>query len=130
MTPSEPELARKIAGILHETTDRMEPALKDRLAHARREALSRYKPNPVWAWMPEWANAGWARLSESRLGGVRYIVPAALLVIGLFGAAYWQQNAGRWNEVAEIDAGLLTDELPINAYLDKGFDSWVTGSSR
>ena len=33
-------------------------------------------------------------------------------------------------ELAEIDAGLLTDELPISAYLDKGFDSWVTGSSR
>jgi hypothetical protein len=32
--------------------------------------------------------------------------------------------------LAEVDAGLLTDELPINAYLDKGFDSWLKRSSR
>jgi hypothetical protein len=131
MTPSETALARRIAEVLDESTDQIEPAVKDRLAAARREALSHYKqPHPVWAWMPAWATGGLARASESRLGGFRYVVPVAVLVVGLIAITYWQQNGGRWNELAEIDAGLLADELPIDAYLDKGFDTWLTGSSR
>jgi hypothetical protein len=45
------------------------------------------------------------------------------------GIIYWQieQRAGNdWPKSTR----LLTDDLPINAYLDKGFDSWLKRSSR
>ena len=28
-------------------------------------------------------------------------------------------------ELAEIDSQLLTDDLPIDAYLDRGFQNWL-----
>ena len=28
-------------------------------------------------------------------------------------------------EFADIDSQLLADDLPIDAYLDKGFDAWL-----
>ena len=32
--------------------------------------------------------------------------------------------------IAEIDAGLLTDDLPFNAYLDNNFEAWLKRSSQ
>jgi hypothetical protein len=31
-------------------------------------------------------------------------------------------------DIGDLDAALLTGELPINAFLDKDFDSWLKGS--
>ncbi|MGH8724065.1 MAG: DUF3619 family protein, partial [Burkholderiales bacterium] len=36
----------------------------------------------------------------------------------------WQQNQ-RAAELEEIDSLLLADDLPIDAYLDRGFQSWL-----
>jgi hypothetical protein len=40
---------------------------------------------------------------------------------------YWQsmQQVG---ELAETDAAILSSELPIEAYLDRGFQNWLTRS--
>ena len=40
-------------------------------------------------------------------------------------AIYSGQQAQRAAEVEELDAQLLTDDLPIDAYLDRGFDAWL-----
>ena len=47
-----------------------------------------------------------------------------MLAISLGSIYTWQQNQ-RAKEVEEIDALLLTDDLPIDAYLDRGFQNWV-----
>jgi hypothetical protein len=31
-------------------------------------------------------------------------------------------------EIGELDAALLTGELPVDAFLDKDFDSWLKGA--
>jgi hypothetical protein len=51
----------------------------------------------------------------------------ALLVLGLIGVSYWRTQS---NDIADIDAGLLACELPINAYLDSDFDAWLKRTSR
>jgi hypothetical protein len=52
--------------------------------------------------------------------------------IGEFGFAYngppIASGGGSLNIISV--AGLLTDELPISAYLDQDFDSWLKRSSR
>ena len=55
------------------------------------------------------------------------LLPMTALLLGLAGtgAVYWQNLTRQANELAEIDAGLLSDDLPINAYLDNGLDSWL-----
>lgn len=101
----------------------VEPGLAQRLRAARERALARQRPEP--APMLAWADNvlgridGWSGLS------VRILVPLALLVAGLAGIYAWEQNQ-RLAEVEEIDAQLLTDDLPVEAYLDRGFQNWLT----
>jgi hypothetical protein len=120
------EFAKRIAKLLDESADRIGPTERERLSAARRHALAAYR-QPAPAWMPAWATA-LSRFSDRPLMDVRYLLPVAALVLGLAGVAY--MHAGPTSEIADIDAGLLTDELPINAYLDQGFDSWLKPSSR
>ena len=47
-----------------------------------------------------------------------------MLVGGLLAINGWQQTQ-RVAEVEEIDALLLTDDLPLDAFLDKGFEAWL-----
>jgi hypothetical protein len=47
-------------------------------------------------------------------------LPLITLVVGLV-AINVIQNDNRANEVAEVDAALLTDDLPPSAYTDPGF---------
>lgn len=121
------ELARRIAKLLDESADNVGPAQRERLSAARKLALAAYREEPAPAWMPAWAG-NFSRFTERRVMGVQYLLPIAALVLGLAGVAY--MHAGPSSEIADLDAGLLTDELPINAYLDQGFDSWLKRSSR
>ena len=50
---------------------------------------------------------------------------ALVLALALAGANFLDDpNA----DIGDLDAALLTGELPINAFLDKDFDSWLKGS--
>jgi len=59
-----------------------------------------------------------------RLGA---IVPLLALVVGLVTIALIQED-NRIREVAEVDAELLTDELPPSAYVDPGFAQFVSSN--
>jgi ABC-type tungstate transport system substrate-binding protein len=54
----------------------------------------------------------------------RVVLPLATLLLALATVQYWQQDR-RIAEIEEIDAQLLTDDLPIDAYLDRGFQNWL-----
>ena len=56
------------------------------------------------------------------------LLPLIALLLALAGTAYWQILQQDDNN-DEIDSLLLSDDLPINAYLDKGFDAWLKRSS-
>ena len=93
-----------------------------RLAQARAQALARQRPEPAPA-------LAWADNVVGTLGGwtgvsLRVVAPALALLISVAAIYTWQQNQ-RVAEVEEIDAQLLTDELPIDAYLDRGFQAWL-----
>lgn len=94
----------------------------ERLRAARERALARQRPEPAPA--PRWADnvlgnvGGWGGLS------LRLLLPAAVLVASVLTLYIWQQKQ-RIVEVEEIDALLLTDDLPIDAYLDRGFHDWL-----
>ena len=76
-----------------------------------------------------WFGLAWADGLIGSFGGYtgfsfRLVLPMAVLVGGLLAINGWQQNQ-RVAEVEEIDALLLTDDLPLDAYLDKGFEAWL-----
>lgn len=123
------EVGRRIARLLDESTDTLSQEQRDRLSAARRLALARHQPKPerVAAWVPAWAGP-LAGFTEKKVFGIQYLIPIAALVLGLAGVAY--VHSGTSSDIADLDASLLTDELPINAYLDQDFASWLKRSSR
>jgi hypothetical protein len=93
-----------------------------RLRAARERALLRQRPEPE----PALALAG---NTLGRFGGwtglaLRVLVPIVMLLIAVFAIYTWQQNQ-RIAELEEIDAQLLSDDLPPDAYLDRGFQNWL-----
>jgi len=122
------DLGRRIAGLLDAGADDLSAAQRERLSAARRMALTRHQPGKARAWLPLLAPAGGPSWTERRLLGVPYLIPTAALILGLAAVTYMHWSPS--TDIADIDAGLLTDDLPINAYLDQGFDSWLKRSSR
>jgi len=94
-----------------------------RLQQARETALSRQRAERAPALV-------WADNVLGRFGGawttvtVYAVLSLALLAGGATGIYTWQQNQ-RIAELEEIDSQLLTDDLPIDAYLDRGFQNWL-----
>jgi hypothetical protein len=98
----------------------------ERLRTAREQALARQRPEPApalaWADNVLGTFGGWSGLT------VRVMLPLVVLAAGVSGVYSWQQYQ-RAAEVEEIDALLLTDDLPIDAYLDRGFQNWLKKTS-
>jgi len=128
MNQQDHEVAGKIVQLLNSGTDELDQGARERLLNARKVALAHYKDKPEPAWSLDWTGHAVMRFGGHRFEA-RHLVAAAVLSAGLIGVIYWQNRAPA-NEIAEIDLGLLTDDLPINAYLDRGFDSWLKPSSR
>jgi hypothetical protein len=95
----------------------------DRLKAAREQAIARQR---IRATRPGLA---WADNLTGGLGGSasvfsRFLLPAAMLILGLVAINTWQQSQ-TVQELVEIDSAVLTSDLPIDAYLDRGFDTWL-----
>jgi hypothetical protein len=58
----------------------------------------------------------------------RMLLPTVVLILGLIAVNHWQDSQLA-AEIEEIDAAVLTGDLPLDAYLDKGFDAWLKRSS-
>ena len=123
------EVAAKVVEQLDRSVERLDAGTRERLTAARQVAMSRYRERPEPAWGLAWAMNAIGQRGGQRAHGSRYLVAIAGLVLVLIGFGYWQTMTPG-NDISEIDVGLLTDELPINAYLDKGFDSWLKRASR
>jgi hypothetical protein len=121
---NESKFGRQIKQQLDRTLD-LEPATLNRLKVAREQALARQRmTEPAFALA--WADAVVGRLSGNPASASIALAGAAL-ILALVGIQYWQQTP-TVEEIEEIDAALLTSDLPINAYLDKSFDTWLKRS--
>lgn len=105
--------------------------IAERLRAARERALLAHRPGraEVLAPVPVAADRGPAAGLLAGFGGIggfslRVLLPTLLLIAGLGSIYSWQQEQ-RAADVEEIDAQLLTDVLPIDAYLDRGFEAWL-----
>lgn len=117
--------ANKIRQVLNQGT-RLEARTLERLRQARERALERRKleREPALAWAR--STAAGVIGGFGGLGGFsfRLLLPAALLVAGMVAIYSWQQDQ-RAADVEELDAQLLSDDLPMDAYLDRGFETWL-----
>ena len=118
---NEDRFGEQVRQLLNQGTD-VDAATAERLRGARELALSRQRPEPTpalrWADNVLGSFGGWGGLS------LRLLLPMALLVVAVATLYTWQQSESI-AEAAEIDVELLSDDLPIDAYLDRGFQDWL-----
>jgi hypothetical protein len=101
---------------------RLDARQAERLHAARERALAARRPEPVgilaWADNVLGGFGGWGGVS------LRLIAPLVALLVAMAALHTWQQNRVI-SDFEEIDSMLLTDDLPIDAYLDRGFQNWL-----
>ncbi|ACR29686.1 DUF3619 family protein [Burkholderia glumae] len=128
------EFALKVRRALDERAASLPQPAADRLAAARRAALARKKPDAGVVLVPALAGAVSSGLGRAHGPAPRPVslarriaraLPLAVLLAGIAGIAYWE-NQQHTAELADIDAAMLSDNLPLNAYLDHGFNAYLS----
>ncbi len=119
------QVGQAIARQLNEHAIDLPHDISERLRVARMQAISLRKPEPVRVLAPQLVPAlgtSMGNLDEG-LNLWSRLASALPLIALLFGLAtiHIFQNEFRANEIAQVDAELLTDDLPPNAYTDPGF---------
>jgi len=117
---------RTSATLLRQGAQNLPANIKDRLHAARMKALSVRKPEKVLMQKPVFAGsrASWTSGPNSLWDTVGWLAPVVVLIFGLIGITQWQ-NDSRINDIAEVDAALLTDDVPPDAYADSGFMAFL-----
>ncbi len=136
MNTDDINLAYKVRHALNENLDALPVSTTERLAAARALALSRKKADaPVQAvraaQRPAFDLNGLvsALFSGPALARMAVAAPMLALVIGM-GGVYQVEQQQRLAAMAEVDAAVLADELPLTAYLDQGFNAYVESQQR
>jgi hypothetical protein len=121
---NENEVARRIVARLDQDLAELPAPTVQKLQAARLAAVAAYRPGrPLWGH----STAGNV-LSGLGLGhGLtsRLVLPAAIVLASLTGLIYWQMSN---HHEEELDTGLLASELPLHAYTDPGFETWLKHS--
>lgn len=121
LTGAEAQFGRRLAARLtagsldlpHESAERLRAARVQALAHRKLAQQVRTAPVVV-------STGGAAALGGGWWTRIATIAPIVALVVGLV-AVNMLQEEHRASETAEVDAALLTDDLPPAAYTDPGF---------
>ena len=119
----------KLAARLSESTDTLPHDIVERLRAARMQALGAHKQLKTVTASAVQSNGASATLGfgdeeASLWRRLASLVPLLALVVGLV-AINMLDNDSRAKELAEIDAAILTDDLPPSAYTDPGFAQFL-----
>ena len=119
---NEQQIAYRIKQYLNRGLD-LDAGKLARLKAAREQALARQRVEsriPVLAWAGDIIG----RSGRPSTLVPRVLLPTAVLILGLIAVNHWRDSQLA-AEIEEIDAAVLTGDLPLDAYLDKGFDAWL-----
>jgi hypothetical protein len=111
---TEQELAERLVRRLDEGLDDLSPGVAYRLRLARDKAVARLQEDVHTSTRP---------VNKGR----RLLVPTFMLAIAFCGLLIWQYEGAQKPkaDIADLDAQVLSEELPVTAYLDQGFEVWL-----
>ncbi|MEY2633156.1 MAG: hypothetical protein RIR00_1810 [Pseudomonadota bacterium] len=122
---NEEQMARRLSRRLNQGLPDLDDRTTRKLAHARKLALARQRP------------ASTSRLVTT-LGGLqdylfsprrRLLLSGIALLIGMAISFYWHAQSVI-DDMEDVDSALLSDDIPPEAFLDKGFKAWLDSSSQ
>ena len=136
---NEQRIAQLAREALDESAEHLPWRVTHRLATAREAALARM-PKQAQVAMPKPATAqtAYAIVAAAAAGGrsssgggpdgrrrvglglAAVVVPVAIVAAVLYGISEWDSRL-RADDIADVDAAVLVDEVPISAYADRGF---------
>ena len=124
-------LTHGTADLPYDITERLRAARMQALAQRKRPAIQTVQQTEsATQILVHGASAslgGWGREGGNWWRAVMSAVPLAALVIGLF-VVNMEQDDAVASEIAEVDAALLTGDLPPSAYADPGFVQFLKSS--
>lgn len=119
---NEKDFGAKTSRILNWSLGKIEDDKLARLRTGRARAMEAYRePVSVLGLALAGGPANWVMDAFRK---PLIMVPLVALLLSL-GAVTLTQDPDA--EIGELDAALLTGELPVDAFLDKDFDSWLKG---
>jgi hypothetical protein len=126
MTDDDSEFGRRLVRHLDQAVAELRPGTLYRLQQARAAAMSGARAGRTTG--VEMATAGGGGASGGRFGfrpgPVRWL--GVVLILAVAGLGYQQWHAVQQvREFEELDLHLLASDLPIDAYLDRGFQNWL-----
>ncbi len=121
--------ALRVAARLSDSAEALPHDVSERLRVARDQALAKRKLGHVKTASSVSVSGGSASmtLGDEQLGWwgrIGAAIPLLALLVGLI-AINVVQNDNRARDAAEVDAALLTDELPPTAFTDPGFAQFL-----
>jgi hypothetical protein len=127
------QFGRSVAARLSAGTDDLPYEVRERLRAARVRALQlRKKPAVAPTIVRNGGGSATLALGDGRPGlftRIASVLPLIVLAAGLV-AIHTFLGDQRASELAEVDAALLTDDLPPSAYADPGFVQFLKQSGR
>lgn len=121
---NEKDFAAKVARTLNWGLTRIEDDKLARLRTARAKAMEAYREPITIAGLV--TISGPSPSTKYDLIQKPLIWLPMLVLIAMLAGANWFKDPNA--DIGDLDAALLTGELPINAFLDKDLDSWLKGS--
>jgi len=133
MSTEDPDFAKKIVTCLDRGAESVKAGAAYRLQLARQAALARLA-DPQRTAESQLASAH-AGTGSGAMGGGRSFWASGRLWLGIaiivaagFGFQQWQAYQ-QLHDLEETDAAILSSDLPIDAYLDRGFQNWLKRAS-
>ena len=127
MNTDDIDLAYKIRHALNDNLDNLPASTTERLAAARAQAMARKKADAAQA-LRQPARRGFdvaSLFAMPWLARAAVAVPLLAMVAGLV-TVYQVEREQHIAEVAELDAAVLSDDLPLTAYTDHGFNAYLS----
>ena len=127
MNTDDINLAYKIRHALNDNLDNLPASTTARLAAARAQALARKKADAPARGKPSVQRTAFdvgSLFSMQWVARAAVVAPLLAMVAGMVGV-YQYEREQRVAELAELDAAVMSDDLPLTAYTDHGFNAYL-----
>ena len=133
-THNESSFVTAVQAYLHSAEQQLSPEVQQQLQTRRQRVLDK-QASHLWVGTGSTASLMglWTQLRSAHLG--HYLMLTLVLLTLWFGFGSNTDNGNNTLissvsvENDDIDSALLSDDLPLNAYLDAGFHTWLTQKS-